>query len=353
MSSANFVKLKTNLRLSIQRLKMAEKKKTELAQKSRKEIAEYLSTGKLERAKIRVEHIIREDYLVEAMELVEMYCDLLITRFGLIEQVKTLDEGLAEAVSSLLWIAPRMQTDINELKIVSDLLTQKYGKQYAQAARDGSLSTISEKLRQKMAIEAPPKTLVEKYLIEIAKALNIDYQPDESVFEEERVRKEAEKRRHEACLIDFNELHSDPMLPPTLPSTSHDPSMQAPSLPQRGPDSGIVRPIGFDLSNTALLNKEMMSLNPPTNDNQQAAKSQSPPPSYDMVNTPPYNSKPSSASSNASSRNQDHSNTNSDLPNVPKSLPNSHSCAPNASHEDEEDIDFDDLAKRFESLKKN
>lgn len=44
---------------------MAEKKKTELAQKSRKEIAEYLNSGKLERARIRVEHIIREDYLVE------------------------------------------------------------------------------------------------------------------------------------------------------------------------------------------------------------------------------------------------------------------------------------------------
>ena len=125
---------------------MAEKKKTELAQKSRKEIGEYLNNGKHERAKIRVEHIIREDYLVEAMELVEMYCDLLITRFGLIEQVKTLDDGLAEAVSSLLWVAPRLQTDISELKVVSDLLTQKYGKQYAQAARDNQLPTISEKL---------------------------------------------------------------------------------------------------------------------------------------------------------------------------------------------------------------
>ena len=80
------------------------------------------------------------------MELVEMYCDLLITRFGLIEQVKTLDDGLAEAVSSLLWVTPRLQTDISEMKIISDLLTQKYGKQYAQAARDCTLSTISEKL---------------------------------------------------------------------------------------------------------------------------------------------------------------------------------------------------------------
>jgi hypothetical protein len=62
------------------RLKLLEKKKTELALKSRKEIADYISAGKVERAKIRVEHIIREDYLVEAMEILEMYCDLLLAR---------------------------------------------------------------------------------------------------------------------------------------------------------------------------------------------------------------------------------------------------------------------------------
>lgn len=33
----------------------------------------------------QVEHIIREDYLVEAMEMLELYCDLLLARFGLIE----------------------------------------------------------------------------------------------------------------------------------------------------------------------------------------------------------------------------------------------------------------------------
>ncbi|MEM7289583.1 MAG: methyltransferase domain-containing protein, partial [Pseudomonadota bacterium] len=49
-------------------LKLLEKKKTELALKSRKEIADYIQMGKPERAKIRVEHIIREDYLVEALE---------------------------------------------------------------------------------------------------------------------------------------------------------------------------------------------------------------------------------------------------------------------------------------------
>ena len=43
---------------------------------------------KEDRARIRVEHIIREDYVVEAFELLEMYCDLLLARFGLIQQMK-------------------------------------------------------------------------------------------------------------------------------------------------------------------------------------------------------------------------------------------------------------------------
>ncbi len=87
-SGPNYTKLKTHLRLAINRLKLLEKKKTELAQKARKEIADYLAAGKIERARIRVEHIIREDYIVEAFEVVEMYCDLLLARFGLLQQMK-------------------------------------------------------------------------------------------------------------------------------------------------------------------------------------------------------------------------------------------------------------------------
>ena len=57
----------------------------------------------------RVEHIVREDYLVEAMELLEMYCDLLLARFGLIQTQKELDAGLEEAIASIIWAAPRLQ----------------------------------------------------------------------------------------------------------------------------------------------------------------------------------------------------------------------------------------------------
>ncbi len=52
-------KFSTTARLSINRLKLLEKKKTEQAQKARKEIADYLAMGKDERARIRVRHSVQ------------------------------------------------------------------------------------------------------------------------------------------------------------------------------------------------------------------------------------------------------------------------------------------------------
>jgi len=184
-SGPNYNKLKTNLRLSINRLKLLEKKKSEMALKSRKEIADYISGGKTDRAKIRVEHIIREDYMVEAMEVIEMYCDLLLARFGLIQQMKTLDDGLAEAISSLIWVAPRMQSDVQELKTVADQFGAKYGKPYAQACRENAVGTVSAKLMHKLSVQAPPKITVEKYLIEIARYYNVEYDPDPQVMNQD------------------------------------------------------------------------------------------------------------------------------------------------------------------------
>lgn len=158
-----------------------------------------------------------------------MFCDLLLARFGLITQLKELDEGISEAVSSIIWIAPRL-ADVAELKVVSDILQAKYGKIFADSARNGvPPSTVSEKLQHKMSIQAPPKLLVEKYLIEIAKIYNIEYEPDQSIMQP------SEDNRPDGFLIDLNEKNnlsggfpnlppapgfSAYPLPPPLPNTS-------------------------------------------------------------------------------------------------------------------------------------
>lgn len=162
-SKPNYTKLKTHLRLAVNRLRLVQKKRTELAQKARKEIADYLAAGKVERAKVRVEHIIREDYLVEALEIVELYCDLLLTRFSMLSQMTELDDSISESVSSLLWVAHRIQAEITELSVVHNILQDKYGREYANMCRTATGDhKVSEKLMHKLAIQAPPKILIEK-----------------------------------------------------------------------------------------------------------------------------------------------------------------------------------------------
>lgn len=45
---------------------------------------------------------------------------------------RTLDPSIAEAVSSLLWVAPQLFTDVAEMKVISEQLTVKYGKKYTE-----------------------------------------------------------------------------------------------------------------------------------------------------------------------------------------------------------------------------
>ena len=58
---------------------------------------------------------------------------------------------------------------MQELKIVCDQFTAKYGKPYAQACKENAVGTVSAKLMHKLSVQAPPKITVEKYLIEIAR----------------------------------------------------------------------------------------------------------------------------------------------------------------------------------------
>ncbi|RWS15154.1 IST1-like protein [Dinothrombium tinctorium] len=333
----NYSKLKTNLRLCVNRLKLLEKKKTELALKARKEIADFLVAGKVERARIRVEHIIREDYLVEAMEIVEMYCDLLLARFGLIEHMKTIDDGIAEAVSSLIWIAPRLQSDCQELTVIADGLAHKYGKQYAAAARENALNTVNQKLMKKMGIEAPPKILVEKYLIEIAKSNNIEYEPDPEIMKSGNVENAGDVA---AELIDLGP--NGPILgPPPLPPM---PPVDFPTIP------GTTQPIGFNIDpNFSASEKNPNFVPPPNTQIPTMPPNASLPPNYDSV----VNKLPQPKTTNVGKpvpkpRNIGFDNL-PDLPDVPNTIP---SPDDDNSQKPDDNIDFDDLAKRFEALKK-
>ncbi|KAJ8973407.1 hypothetical protein NQ317_006473 [Molorchus minor] len=336
-SGPNYSKLKTNLRLAISRLKLLQKKKTELTEKSRKEIADYIAAGKYERAKVRVEYIIREDYLVEALEIVEMYCDLLLARFGLISNMKELDEGIAEAVSSLIWVSLRLQSDVQELKVIGDLLASKYGPSYAEACRLESIETISPKLKHKMSIQSPPKLLVEKYVIEIAKVYNVPYEPDPQIMQMDK--------GSDSLLIDFSNNSNDLGGGGGMP--------QPPGFvgyPQPPPLPHLVDPMPLPFAYPPNPSKDAgpsapppsFSYNIPPGDEKLSNTD------YSDNNLPTYNNlypDPNLQDSNNESIPQEEDNPEGELPSVPSTIPNS-------NDDDKNDIDFDDLTRRFNELKK-
>ncbi|XP_022215281.2 IST1 homolog isoform X2 [Drosophila obscura] len=391
-SGPNYNKLKTNLRLALNRLKLLEKKKAELTQKSRKEIADYLATGKTERARIRVEHIIREDYLVEAMEMVEMYCDLLLARFGLITQMKELDSGIAEPVASLVWVCPRLQSDIAELKIISDIFITKYGPQFAEHNRTATGDhCVSEKLMHKLTLQAPPKLLVEKYLIAIAKNYNIEYEPDPQVMQEEQ----KPEQHHLIDLSDRNNLSGGgggmpppqmgfigyPAVPP-LPNMPEPPTSKPFNYPPFGGGGGggggagacagpqPPPPFAYNIPpnqppqqptmpsmvpgkcaeekdlNTNFINRPKPNNDPPPRYtsinpvNLQNANKPKPQPRSKLPPGPPTLPSAPPACLDLPS-----------LPNVPLDLPDI-PPGPAGKKEDEDEIDFDELSRRFENLKK-
>ena len=61
-------------------------------------------------------------------------------------------------------------------------MAHKYGRPYADAAKINASNNVNTKVLKRLGIEAPPKILVENYLIEIAKNFNVPYEPDQSVM---------------------------------------------------------------------------------------------------------------------------------------------------------------------------
>lgn len=408
--SVDYAKLKTNLNLIMHRLKLVEKKKMELNQKARRTIGEFLNAGKVDRARIRVEQIIREDYIVEAMDLVESYCDFLLSRFGQLKATETVDEGLATAISSLIWVTPYFDNDVPELKTISDQLSRKYGKQYITAVRENQLKTVNETLMKKLGVQVPPKVLVEKYLVEIAKDQKIDYKPDPKIMKEQEALSsssfgqpassddddEGGTRRRQPDqapasgfnLIDLGDHY--PRSPITQPNFN--PYGQPPPLPSEpptggpsaGPSDNILdtldasapaaqMPIGFNVSmNDTTSSGQSQTSNEkstsgttikPLHKEQpssggggggQSSTDGGPPPNYDSVVNKPtnqtqyYSFGPDTTYANQHPQ-EDLNDTLPELPPVPKDV-NDEAGAPSAGLQDDR-LDFEDLTRRFEELK--
>jgi vacuolar protein sorting-associated protein IST1 len=126
-------KCKTALKLAVSRIKLLRNKREAQVKVLKRELAKLLENGQDQTARIRVEHVVREEKTMAAYELVEIYCELIAARMPMIESQKNCPIDLKEAVASVIFATPRC-SDIPELADVKKHMTSKYGKEFASAA---------------------------------------------------------------------------------------------------------------------------------------------------------------------------------------------------------------------------
>lgn len=151
---------------------MVQQRDEAMGKTQRRAMAQLLEAGKDDSAKIRTENIIRTDITNELHEILELYCELLLARAGLLD-APTCDPGLEEAVKSIIYAAPK--TEIKELQQVRALLAEKFGKEFVLSAMENSGGHVSEQVVKKLSVTPPKPELVVGYLEEIAKAYGVNW----------------------------------------------------------------------------------------------------------------------------------------------------------------------------------
>jgi vacuolar protein sorting-associated protein IST1 len=124
-------------------------------------------------ARIKVEHIIREDFLIEAYELIELLCEMIHERVNYINSCKECPPDLLEAISSIIWAASRIE--ISELSEVKKQLLKKYGIKFGEAAEGNVNNVVNERLLAKLSVLPPSQYLVNRYLEELAKEFGVEW----------------------------------------------------------------------------------------------------------------------------------------------------------------------------------
>ncbi|GLT98647.1 hypothetical protein SLE2022_161440 [Rubroshorea leprosula] len=171
-------KCKTALKLATSRIKLLKNKRLEQVKHLKRDLAQLLESGQDQTARIRVEHVVREEKTVAAYDLIEIYSELIVARLPIIESQKNCPIDLKEAIASVIFAAPRC-ADLPELMDVRKHFTAKYGKEFVSAAIELRPECgVSRLLVEKLSAKAPDGPTKIKILSAIAEEHNIKWDPE-------------------------------------------------------------------------------------------------------------------------------------------------------------------------------
>ncbi|XP_074274867.1 uncharacterized protein LOC141598933 [Silene latifolia] len=166
---------KTCLNLAISRIKLLKNRRDAQLKQMRKEIALFLQSGQEAIARIRVEHVIREQNTLAAYEIIEMFCEFVLARVPILESQRECPIELREAITSIIFAAPRC-SDLPDLLQIKNLFTAKYGKEFISAISELRPDTsVNRTIIEKLSVCAPPGQEKLKTLKEIAREYNVNW----------------------------------------------------------------------------------------------------------------------------------------------------------------------------------
>jgi len=174
----NANKLKPQLKMAVHRFQMASNKKSALLKQQMREVAVLLAEDppKEEKARIKAEALIRDDYVIEAYDILSLNCELLSERIKLIQFSKECPPDLVSCISTLMYAAPRV--DIPELLVVRKQFTAKYGKKFDEDAMGNVGGILNERVVTKLSVQPPAAYLVQTYLEQICEKYEVDWSPN-------------------------------------------------------------------------------------------------------------------------------------------------------------------------------
>ncbi|KAF4364708.1 hypothetical protein G4B88_028631 [Cannabis sativa] len=176
----NSSKCKTAAKMAVARIKLLKNKRQVVVKQMRRDIALLLQSGQDATARIRVEHVMREQNILAANEFIELFCELIVSRLSIIAKQRECPADLKEGISSLIFAAPRC-SEIPELVAIRDVFEKKYGKDFVSAATDLRPSCgVNRLLIDKLSVRTPTGESKLKILKEIAKEYQIEWDTTET-----------------------------------------------------------------------------------------------------------------------------------------------------------------------------
>ncbi|XP_040377654.1 uncharacterized protein LOC102700976 [Oryza brachyantha] len=149
-TSKQTAKLKSLIKLAVARLAVARKPRLGRRSIARGDVAQLLSIGHLDRALIRAEQVVDESNMLEVLDILELYCKILIEQIAQLDKPKECSEEIKEAAAGLMFASARCG-DLPELLDARAILADKFGRDFAVAAKEGVHGVVDPTLLRKLS----------------------------------------------------------------------------------------------------------------------------------------------------------------------------------------------------------